>query len=116
MGKKSKKNENAAMPMFQGGPLPVPPVPFAPPLGAWKQTGNQDGAKDDASEKKENIKSTVKSFWQREEGDDQVYSEERLDTEDGYEEVHRGKQQRTVEQVLWISDGDAGYIYCLFTG
>ena len=63
MGKKSKKNENAAMPMFQGGPLPVPPVPFAPPLGAWKQTGNQDGAKDDASEKKENIKSTVKSFW-----------------------------------------------------
>jgi hypothetical protein len=54
MGKKNKKNENGAMPMFQGGALPVPPVPFTP----WGQAGSQES--DDA---KENFKSTMKSFW-----------------------------------------------------
>lgn len=57
MGKK-KENMNGAMPMFQGGALPVPPVRFAP----WGQAGNQEGSKD-GEDKKEKINSTMKSFW-----------------------------------------------------
>ena len=67
MSKKKKYTFNGFMPMFQGGAFPMPPVPPVPFM-PWGKAGNQNGHKENDNsqlkkEKKENLKSTLKTFW-----------------------------------------------------
>ena len=75
---KNKTDINGIMPMFQGGKFPMPPMPqmpvmplmpvmppmpFVPFQNAWGQSGNQNSSAAGNDSMKDNIKSTMKSFW-----------------------------------------------------
>ena len=63
---KKKDSFNGLKSMFEEGKFPkppVPPVPFGPFGKASEKSEDQDSNKEKNSEKKENIKSVVKSYW-----------------------------------------------------
>ena len=82
-----KKDNNGFKPMFQGGAFPAR-------LAPWRAADNKNSAEEDAkkSERKENLKSTLKSA--------------RTQKSD--------RKKGAVEAVFRLQDGDAGYV-CSFS-